>query len=271
MKPLILIGRLIFGAWMLANGANYLFFSLWPTPTGHEPLAMQLMAALVHSRLYAVAMTIQLVTGALILTGFFVPVALCVVMPISTCALYWSLILDHQALGVGMGIAAFALNGLLMLAYLDYYRGVLQRHAVALTESAEGGRFFDFRYVNPNGRTARSQFAPALIVLLAVLAFYAFRVTGLTAHWCMLMLVYPTLILHARRLHDMGQSAWPLLLPGIVALAAFGVWLRLVSFGSELNTAVYVAALTIFASFALWGCAGRGQADANRFGPPVAV
>jgi hypothetical protein len=135
MKHLVLVGRLIFGAWMLANGANHFFLSLWPMPTGHEPLAMQLMTALVHSRLFDVAMAIQLVTGALILTGFFVPVALCVVMPVSTCALYWSAILEHQPLGAALALVAFALNGVLMLAYIDYYRGVLQRHAPSLGEA----------------------------------------------------------------------------------------------------------------------------------------
>ena len=135
MKPLILVARLVFGAWMLANGANHFFFSLWPMPTGHEPLAIQLMSALVHSRLIDVAMAIQLVTGALILIGFFVPVALCVVMPISTCALYWSLILDHQPLGAVVALVAFALNGLLMLAYLDYYKGPLQRRALMFGEA----------------------------------------------------------------------------------------------------------------------------------------
>jgi hypothetical protein len=135
MKPLILVARLVFGAWMLANGANHFFLSLWPMPTGHEPLAIQLMSALVHSRLIDVAMTIQLVTGALILTGFFVPVALCVVMPISTCALYWSLILDHQPLGAVVALVAFALNGLLMLAYIDYYKGPLKRRALMFGEA----------------------------------------------------------------------------------------------------------------------------------------
>jgi hypothetical protein len=135
MKQLVLVGRLIFGAWMVANGANHFFFSLWPEPTGHEPLAAQLMAAFVHSRLFDVAMAIELVTGALILGGVFVPVALCVVMPVSTCALYWSAILDHQPLGAFLALAAFALNGVLMLAYIDYYKGVLQRHALSLGEA----------------------------------------------------------------------------------------------------------------------------------------
>jgi hypothetical protein len=135
MKHAVLIARLVFGAWMLLNGANHFFLSLWPEPTGHEPLAMQLMTALVHSRLIDVAMTIQLVTGALILAGFFVPLALCLVMPISTCALFWALILDHQPLGALLALVAFALNGLLMLAYIDYYRGTLERHALMLGDA----------------------------------------------------------------------------------------------------------------------------------------
>jgi len=135
MNQLVLVGRLIFGAWMLANGVNHFFFSLWPMPTGHEPLAVQLMTALVHSRLFDVAMAIQLVAGALILSGFLVPVALCVVMPVLTCAVYWSVILDHRPLGALLALAAFAINGLLMLAYIDYYKGVLQRRALTLGEA----------------------------------------------------------------------------------------------------------------------------------------
>ncbi len=135
MKQLVLGGRVLFGAWMLLNSANYLFLSLWPSPTSAEPLATLLMNALVHSRLLDVAMVIQLVTGALILAGVVVPAALCVLMPISTCALYWALILDHQPLNVLLALAAFALNGLLMLAYLPYYKGSLQRYALSVGEA----------------------------------------------------------------------------------------------------------------------------------------
>lgn len=134
MKQALLVARLIFGAWMLVNGANH-FFTFWPPVTGHEPLAIQLMDALVHSRLLDVAMAIQLVTGALILSGLLVPLALCLVMPVSTCALYWSAVLDHQPLTALLALIAFGLNGVLMLAYIDYYRGVLQRHALTLGEA----------------------------------------------------------------------------------------------------------------------------------------
>jgi putative oxidoreductase len=133
-RHLVLAGRLIFGAWMLVNGINYFVVPLYPMPTGHEPLAVQLMTALVHSHLIDVVMAIELVTGALILAGVFVPLALCVVMPISVCAAFWA-VLDHQPLGLFLGFAAVALNGLLMLAYIDYYKGVLQRQALAIGEA----------------------------------------------------------------------------------------------------------------------------------------
>ena len=61
---------------MLVNGIDFFFVSLYPLPTGHEPLAVQLMTGLVNSHLLDVVIAIQLVTGALILIGVFVPAAL---------------------------------------------------------------------------------------------------------------------------------------------------------------------------------------------------
>ena len=135
MKNLVLIGRLVFGLWMLASGANHFFLSLWPEPVGHEPLAIQLMAALQHSRLLDVAMVMQIVAGALIVAGVLLPVALCVISPISVCAAYWAVILDHQPLGALLALAAVGLNGLLMLVHIDYYKDMLQRHALTLGEA----------------------------------------------------------------------------------------------------------------------------------------
>jgi uncharacterized membrane protein YhaH (DUF805 family) len=269
MKQLVLAGRLLFGAWMLANGINHFFLPLWPMPTGHGPLAVQLMDAFVHSGLINVAMAIQLVAGALILAGFFVPVALCVVMPVSACVLYWSLILDHQPLGALLAIAAFTLNGLLMLAYIGYYKGVLQRRALTLGEAPGSRMIFDSQFVNANGRTSRGEFVPALVTLLAVVAFYTFLVTGRTAQWCMLVLLFPAVVLHARRLHDMGHTAWLQLVPAALMVTAFAIWLHIVSLGAPLEALLPRAALVISAGFTLWGCLGKGQADANRFGAPA--
>ncbi len=134
MKNLILVGRLIFGAWMLINGANF-YFHFYPLPVGHTPLAVQLMTALIDGHMLDVAMIIQLVAGALILAGVLVPVALCVVMPISVCAAFWAVILERQPTGAAVALVAVGLNALLCLAYLDYYKGMLQRHALTVGEA----------------------------------------------------------------------------------------------------------------------------------------
>ena len=135
MKHLVLVARVVFGAWMLLNGANHFFLHLYPDPVGHTPLAIQLITALEDGWMLDVAMIIQLVTGALILAGLLVPVALCVVMPISVCAAFWAVILDHQPVTALLALAAVALNAVLCLAYIDYYQGMLQRRALTLGEA----------------------------------------------------------------------------------------------------------------------------------------
>jgi uncharacterized membrane protein YhaH (DUF805 family) len=129
---------------------------------------------------------------------------------------------------------------------------------------------FESLFVNPKGRTSRSQYVPALITLLAVVAFYVILVKGRNGQWCLAVLIFPGTVLLARRLHDMGQNAWMLLAPVALMIAAFMIWLQLVSFGATLDAALPWVALGISAAFALWGCIGKGQAEANSYGPPLA-
>jgi uncharacterized membrane protein YphA (DoxX/SURF4 family) len=126
MRTVFLLARVVFGAWLLASGLNHFFLAMWPEPAGTQPLAIQLMTALNDSRLIDVTYGIQLVAGALILSGLFVPFALCAAMPVSV--------------GAALGLLAVALNALLMFAYLEYYQGVLQRHSLSYGESQGGAR-----------------------------------------------------------------------------------------------------------------------------------
>jgi uncharacterized membrane protein YhaH (DUF805 family) len=258
MKPLIIVGRLVFGAWMLASGINHFFVSFFPAPTGHEPLAVLLMTALVHSRLIDVAMAIQLATGALILAGIFVPLALCVVMPISVCAVYWSVILEHRPVGALLALVAFALNGLLMLAYIDYYTGALQRWAATLGEREDGAGSYEAVFANPNGRTSRADYIAALLPLIAAAALYFFLVRNRNGEWVLATLLYPAAVLLARRLHDMGYTAWLLLIPGVLDVAA--LWLHLGHLKLELQPTLALAALIVSVVFIVWALIGRGQA-----------
>jgi uncharacterized membrane protein YhaH (DUF805 family)/uncharacterized membrane protein YphA (DoxX/SURF4 family) len=270
LQQTALAGRLLFGAWMLLNGLNHFFFTFWPTPSGAEPLSIQLMTALVNSSLLDVCMLIELVAGVLLLLGLFVPATLCVLMAVSTSALYWA-VLDHQPLTLALGLLAFALNGLLMLAYLHSYEGVLQRAPLTLGET-DPQTSWNAVFVHPRGRTSRNQFVLALVPLAWATWWYASKGPAVDyAPWGVLVLLYPAVVLHVRRLHDMGHSGWYLLLPAVLTVLAMGIWSDRVSLGAQLDAAVPGVALAVFVAFALWGSIAKGRAEANNFGPPLAA
>jgi hypothetical protein len=135
MRALVLTARLVFGVWLVANGLNHFFLPLFAVPAGTAPLAVQLLGAMTHIGLLDVAMAIALVAGALVLVGVFLPAALCVTLPITTCTVYWTVVLERDPFWAVVALAALALNGLLMLAYFDTYRGVLERHPLAAGEA----------------------------------------------------------------------------------------------------------------------------------------
>jgi uncharacterized membrane protein YphA (DoxX/SURF4 family) len=205
-SSLLLGARVIFGAWMVASGANMLFGPFYPVPAGHEPLSAQLMAALTHSKLLYVAAGIQLVAGALILAGMFVPLALCALMPVTVCAAFWAVILEHEPLGAILALAAVALNAWLMFGYLGVYRDMLRPRAPTLGERLEPGTNFDTLYAIPLGRVSAPQFAVALIPLLAAAGFYYIWVFGDTGRYALLVLAYPALVLAGRLLQGMGRG-----------------------------------------------------------------
>jgi len=213
-------------------------------------------------------MLIELIAGALILLGYFVPAALCVVMAVSTSALYWA-ILDHQPLSLALGFVAFALNGLLMLAYLPYYKGALERAPLTLGES-DHRTSWNAQFVQSSGRTSRGHFLAALVPLALAVLWYAKRGPAVdVAPWGVLVLVYPAVVLHVRRLHDMGRSGWWVLFPAVLTVLAMLIWANRISLGGQLDAAVPVAALAVFVGYALWGGIARGQAEANTYGAPV--
>jgi len=117
---------------------------------------------------------------------------------------------------------------------------------------------YETLFVNPMGRTARGPFFGALIPLLAAAAFYYVLVKGVNGQDCLVVLLFPAVVLHARRLHDMGKTAWLLLVP--VALIAAAFWLHITSPGGQLETPVTLAAIVVAAGFVLWGLVGKGRA-----------
>jgi uncharacterized membrane protein YhaH (DUF805 family) len=128
---------------------------------------------------------------------------------------------------------------------------------------------FDSLFVDPRGSTSRGDFVPALLTLLAAVLFYALLVKNRTGEFCLLVLVFPGFVLHARRLHDMGRSAWLLAVPVVLLVAALAIRLDYLHLGAQLDGLVPLAAIILAAAFAVWGCIGNGRAEPIRSGMPA--
>jgi hypothetical protein len=207
MRHLLPAIRILFGAWLLGAGTNHFFLLIWPVPEGSEPLGIQLIGALAHSGLLDIAMGILLAAGALILVGLLVPFALCMAMPVIVGAAYWAVLLERDPVSAVLALAALALNALLMLAYLDHYRGALQVRAMAMGESDAAGESYERTYSLPLTGISPVQFSTALVPSLGAAAFYHFMVPSLLALYCLLVLVVPAALLLVRGVRGMKRSS----------------------------------------------------------------
>jgi uncharacterized membrane protein YhaH (DUF805 family) len=125
-------------------------------------------------------------------------------------------------------------------------------------------------FVNTYGRTSRGTFLAALLPLALAVLWYASKGPAANyACWGVLVLLYSALVLHVRRLHDMGRTGKWMFVPGVLSILAMLIWAGRISFGAQLDAAVPIAALVVFLGFTVWGGIGRGQAESNAFGAPV--
>ena len=254
-QQLVMIGRIVLGALVTLVAVNYLFVS--EAPTGQQPLADLLMTSLVNSRLLNVALAVQLIAGLLLLSGFIVPLALTAQMIITSNALFWALILNQSPLLSLLTLVAFAINGLLMIAYLPYYRDILKDSPLARGETADSS--YDALFINPHGSTSKAEYITALVTIVIAMAFFGLYMTGRTAEFCMLVMVYPAYVLIVRRFHDMGYSAWLLLAPLLIVLVAFDVQLGYYSMGEAMDGIINWLALAFAGAFMLWGCVAESK------------
>lgn len=254
-EKLVMIGRLVLGALVTAVAVNYLFIS--EAPVGQQPLADLLMTSLVNSKLLYVALAVQLIAGVLLLSGFLVPLALTAQMMISSNALFWALILNQSPLLGLLTLVLFAINGLLMIAYLPYYKDLMAKTSQAMGETQTSS--YDALFVNPNGSTSKAEYIPALITIIVAIAFFGMYITGRTAEFCMLVMVYPAYVLVVRRFHDMGYSAWLLFAPLLVVLVAFDVQLGYFTMGETLDGMINWIAMVVAGVFMVWGCVAQGR------------
>ena len=286
MKYAVWALRLVFGAWMVPVGLEH-FYHLFAQPMGNVPVGRELIVALIASHLFDIVKAVELLAGLSVLTGLYVPLALAVCMPVSFCVFWWDAPIEGWgSIGAPYGEVTLICNCLLCLAYFKSYRAMFALRstprlwgappspgdAPAAAEArgpdpgASGARY-DAVFVNPKGRTSRGPFIAALVVLLAVSAFYAVVLRGLEGGgWILVPLLFPGFVLHGRRLHDLGKTAWLAALP--LGLVAAVIWPR-TGGGGAWEAPLVVVATVVYAGFALWCCLGKGQTQANRFGAPA--
>ena len=197
MPRLLEILQVLLGVVLVFSAIRYfmpfLFGSYLPLPEFTDPMALRLRMALDASGLLAVAKFIHLVAGLLLLDRRFVPFALAALIPVNLCATFIA-VLEGSPLLVLAALAILAVNGLLALAYLPSYQGVLQPEQLAESEGAADGENYNSIFVNPLGSAATNAYLWAAIPLLASLAFYWKVVPGLNGPTGLYTLAIPTAI-----------------------------------------------------------------------------
>ena len=190
--------RLLLGAVMVATALDYFLPALVPLvqqPEWNDPMAARVTTAFDRSGLLAVAKFIHLLAGALLLTNRAAPFALAALMPVNVCGLYISLLLEGEPLIAVLAVLTVALNGLLMLAYLPYYRGVLEGGQLADGEGAEAGANYESLFANPFANAPSKVYPGGALVLAAALAFYWFVVPFSNGTTGLVTLAVPALLL----------------------------------------------------------------------------
>jgi hypothetical protein len=189
--------RLLLGAILVITALRYFLPPLLPfVPAAewHDPMAVRVMTAFDKSGLGAVARFIHLVAGLMLLTNRAVPFALAATMPVNVCGLFISVMIEGSPLIGLLAVLLVALNGLLMLAYLPFYRGVLDGGHVADGEGADPGQNYESLFANPLSNAPAAAYPAAALVLAAALAFYWWVVPGLNSLTGVLTLAIPAVL-----------------------------------------------------------------------------
>jgi hypothetical protein len=190
--------RLLFGAALVLTALRYFLPPLVPFLPGAEwtdPMAVRLMTAFDRSGLLAVAMFIHLAAGTMLIVSRAVPFALGALLPVNLCGGFISLFVEGGAPTGLLAVLTVAINGLLMLAYLPAYRGVLEPGQLADGEQAEDGRNYESLFVKPFGSAPPGAYPGSALVLAGALAFYWFVIPGLNGLTGLVTLAVPAVLL----------------------------------------------------------------------------
>lgn len=113
MKYATIAARLLLGLIFVGFGLNY-FLKVIPIPEGMPPEASSYLSLLMASGYLTVVKVLEIVGGALLLVGKFVPLGLVIVMPITANILLFELCLLQKP---GIAVVMAALGVFLIYSY----------------------------------------------------------------------------------------------------------------------------------------------------------
>jgi putative oxidoreductase len=121
MKIASVIARYLLGLIFTVFGLNG-FFHFIPQPPPANPLALQFFTVVSSSHFAAFFFAMQLLGGLLLLSGFFVPLALTLL-----AAELYNILAFHLTLlpGIGLALVCCALWVLVFLQYRESFRSIL--------------------------------------------------------------------------------------------------------------------------------------------------
>ena len=126
MEKAVLGARIVLGLIFFVFGLNF-FFNFLPLPDLPEPAGNFMGALMATGYMFPFIKITEIVCGALLLAGVFVPLALTVLAPIVLNIFAFHLFLDPG--GIGIAILVIALEIFLAWAYRDSFAGVLNPKA----------------------------------------------------------------------------------------------------------------------------------------------
>lgn len=135
-------------------------------------------------------------------------------------------------------------------------------------------------FLSAEGRIGRRDFWIGFAIILV--ASFVLGLIPFLGAILGLLLIWPQICVHAKRLHDMGQTAWLMLIPTVFSLAAVTVMVMVggVAALSGDASAIHGGAMMIVGlalllsflvglAFLLWVGLSASQPGDNRFGPPA--
>ena len=125
MKIAIIIVRVLLGLMFVVFGSNiFLHFLPMTPPTPPPPLAVDFSKALMESHYILVVGALQVIGGALLLLGRYVPLGLTLLGPVIVNIMLFHIFLDPSGLPIAIVVSALAL--FLLWRYRSSFAGLVQ-------------------------------------------------------------------------------------------------------------------------------------------------